>query len=61
MMGPPTRAAELLLLVDGLGEEGRVAAVVQSGPFAVGIEGVEGGIAEVVEEIAVKMRWCRSW
>ena len=53
--GSADRAAELLLLVNGLGEQERVAVVMQCLELAVGVEGVQGGIAEVVEEVAVDL------
>jgi hypothetical protein len=44
-----------MLLVGGLGEQERVAAVVQGRPLREGIEGVQSRIAEVVEEVSVDL------
>ena len=41
--------------MNGLGKERRGAAVVQSGPFAVGIEGIKGRITKGVEEVTMNM------
>ena len=51
--GAADGAAELLLLVDGLGEQEGVSVVVERLVLVVGIERVEVGIAEVVEGVAV--------
>ncbi len=53
--GAADGAAELLLLVDGLGEEEGVSVVVEGLELVVGIEGVEIRIAEVVEGIAMEV------
>jgi len=51
--GTADGAAELLLLVDGLGEKEGVSVVVEGLELVVGIEGVQRWIAEVVEGVAV--------
>ena len=53
--GPADGAAELLLLVNRLGEKEGVAVVVEGLELVVGIKGVERWIAEVVEGVAVEV------
>ena len=51
--GAADRAAKLVLLMDGLGEQERCGAVVQGLELVVGVERVERGVTQRVEEIAV--------
>ena len=44
-----------MLLVDGLGQEEGVSVVVEGLELVIGIEGVEVGIAQVIERIAVEL------
>ncbi len=53
--GAADRAAELLLLVNGLGQQEWRGSVVESLELAVRIERIEVGITQVVERIAVEL------
>ena len=53
--GAADRAAELLLLVDGLGEQEGRGSVVERLVLAVGVERVQVGITQVVEDVAMEL------